>query len=156
MIAPDCQSLKQLYGLGAPSPRISAAPSVLGRPGPSDYETLLRKVVHRMGQKPPQLVQLLVHALEDLSSRCNKSDGGTHPSDKNRIKEAFLRLHKAGVVLEEAEVQCILEYHGWVRKHAKRIGKIAQDIGEGKKPVIKYGPHYHDRIIEEWMGKRST
>jgi hypothetical protein len=109
-----------------------------------------------MGQKPPQLVQLLVHALEDLSSRCNKSDGGTHSSDRNRIKDAFLRLHKAGVVLEEGEVQCILEYQGWVRKHAKRIGKIAQDIGEGKKPVIKHGPYYHDRIIEEWMGKRST
>lgn len=106
-----------------------------------------------MLQKPPQFTQLLVNALKDLSTRCNKSDGGTHPSDRNRIKDAFLRLHKAGVILEKEEVQCLLDYFGWARKHAERIGKIAQDIGKGKKPVIKHGPHHHDRIIEEWMDK---
>ena len=156
MIVRDSQSLKQLCLFGALSPRSSAPPSVLGRPGPSDHEIFVRKVVQRMIQKPPQLTQLLVCALEDLSVRCNKSDGGTHPLDRNRIKEAFRHLHEAGVVLEKAEVQCLLEYHGWVRNHAKRIGKIAQDIGEGKKPVIKHGPHYHDHIIQEWMGNRST
>lgn len=109
-----------------------------------------------MHQKPPQLTELLVNALKDLSRHCNISDGGTHPSDRNRIKEAFLRLHKAGVVLEEEEVQCLLEHLGWGSKHAKRIGKIAQDIGKGMKPVIKYGPHYHDHIIQEWMNGCTT
>jgi hypothetical protein len=153
MIVPDRQLLKQLCLYGASGARISASLSVLGRPGPSDYEILVRKVVERMGKKPPQLVQLLVNALKDLSSHCNKSDGGTNPSDKNRIKDAFQRLHKAGVILEKEEVQCMLEYFGWARKHAERIGKIAQDIGKGKKPVIKHGPHYPDNIIQEWMDK---
>lgn len=109
-----------------------------------------------MAQKLPQLVQLLLHALEDLSMHCNMSDGGTHPLDRNRIKEAFQRLHKAGVDLEKAEVQYLLEYLGWARKHAVKIGKIAQDIGQGKKPVIKHGPYYRDSIIQEWMDKHST
>ena len=62
-----------------------------------------------MLQKPPQLTQLLVNALKDLSTRCNKSDGGTHPSDRNRIKDAFLRLHKAGVILEKEEIRRLRE-----------------------------------------------
>lgn len=153
MIIRDGLSLIELRLLDIRTPRNSAPSSVLGRPKPLDHEALVRKVVQRMLQKPPQLTQLLVNALKDLSTRCNKSDGGTHPSDRNRIKDAFLRLHKAGVILEKEEVQCLLEYFGWARKHAEKIGKIAQKIGKGMKPVIKHGPHHHDRIIEEWMDK---
>lgn len=76
--------------------------------------------------------------------------------DRNRIKETFLRLHKAGVVLERSEVACWLEYLGWPHKHAERLGQIAQDIGDGKKPVIKHGPFYDDSVIKYWMNGCKT
>jgi hypothetical protein len=133
------------------SPRISAHHWHHYKFGQEEHGAILREISRRFARNTPRLTNLLGHALIDLSRRCNKSDGGTHPLDRNRIKETFLLLHKAGVILGKDEVGCWLEYLGWPRKHAERLGKIAQEIGEGMKPVIKEGPFYDDKVINYWM-----
>jgi hypothetical protein len=150
------QSVIQACHPGAFSPRISAHHWHHYKFGPEEHGAILREITRRFARNTPPLTNILGNALIDLSRRCNKSDGGTHPSDKNRIKETFLRLHKAGVILKKDEVGCWLEYLGWPRKHAERLGKIAQKIGEGMKPVISDGPYYDDSVIDYWMNGCTT
>ena len=147
----NLQSVMQARLPGESSLRISARHRIRCQFGPEEYRAIVREIVRQFTKNTPQLTRLLVNALKDLSRRCNKSDGGAHPWDRNRIKETFLLLHKAGVILGKVEVASWLEYYGWPGKHAIRLGQIAQEIGEGKKPVIKHGPFYHDDIIHYWM-----
>lgn len=145
------QSVIQACYPGAFKLRISTHQKIPYQFGREEHGAIVREIVRRFARNTSPLTILLANALKDLSRRCNKSDGGTHPLDKNRIKETFLRLHKAGVILGKDEVGCWLEYLGWPRKHAERLGKIAQKIGEGMEPVINDGPYYDDNVIDYWM-----
>jgi len=99
------------------------------------------------------MTKLLENALKSIHRASNVSDGGTHLNDADRIKETFLLLHRAGEILTKDEVQSWLEDNGWATKHAERIGSTAQQIGEGKKPVIRDGPWWKENIIEIWSNE---
>jgi len=100
------------------------------------------------------MTTLLNNALESVHRASNVSDGGTHPNDKDRINETFLLLHQAGEILIKDEIQSWLEEKGWATKHAERIGSTAQQIGEGKSPVVHNGPWWKENIIEIWSAEQ--
>jgi hypothetical protein len=97
------------------------------------------------------MTTLLSNALEAIHGRVNVSDGGTHPMDKDTINETFNRLHDAGEILVKAEIQDWLIEKGWKDDHADRVASTAQQIGEGKRGIVKDGPCWKEDIVEIWL-----
>ncbi len=86
--------------------------------------------------------------LEKITKRTNLSSGLSHPNDKNAAKEMFLRLHLAGEILLAEEIASWAAAHGWQSADAGELGALGQQIGDGKKPLIKDGPWWKDDVLD--------
>ncbi len=100
------------------------------------------------------MTPLLREALKTISSSINISTGLTHPNDKNRVKELFKHLHEKGEVLLANEIEEWTVTNGWQKNDANELGALAQQIGMGKKVIIKDGPWWSEKIIKI-LKKRS-
>lgn len=100
------------------------------------------------------MTPLLQEALKTISSSVNISTGLTHPNDKNKVEELFKCLHEEGEVLLANEIEEWAATNGWQKKDANELGTLAQQIGMGKKVVIKGRPWWGEKIIEI-LKKRS-
>lgn len=78
----------------------------------------------------------------------NVSTGLSHPNDENRAKELFKILHDNGEVLLKSDVVSAALEEGWSASSADKLGSLAQQIGEGKKPRISGGPWWKADIYE--------
>ena len=94
------------------------------------------------------MTPLLEKVLEVLNSSVNISTGLSHPNDMNKAKELFKRLHKYEEILLKSEITSWAIEHGWSERHANELGSLAQQIGEGKRVIIRGGPYWNDNIIE--------
>lgn len=94
------------------------------------------------------MTPLLEEALKAINSSVNVSTGLTHPNDKNRAKELFKRLHEVGEVLLANEIESWAVMSGWQKDDASELGSLAQQIGMGKKVIIKGEPWWGGNIIK--------
>ena len=91
--------------------------------------------------------------LAAITDRTNLETGLTHPNDMNAAKEMFLLLHQAAEILLANEIVSYALMNGWQPGDAKELGKLGEQIGQGKKPRIKDGPWFKDSLVEEWQAE---
>ena len=96
------------------------------------------------------MTPLIKEALKSLSASVNKSTGLTHPNDKNRAKETFIRLYKHGEILIESEIYDWALLNGWKSNDARELSNLGQKIGDGKKVKVE-GKWWKENIIEIWQ-----
>lgn len=80
---------------------------------------------------------ILENALKLLTSSVNTSIGLSHPNDLNRAKDLFVILHEHDIELRCSEISLWASNNGWNTKDARQLGILAQNIGEGKRVMIR-------------------
>ena len=97
------------------------------------------------------MTPLIEKALNAVTKGTNLSTGLSYPSDINRAKEMFIRLHKAGETLLAKEITNWAVSNGWKAKDAFELGALGEDIGKGKKVPISNGPWWNENVLELLM-----
>ncbi len=97
------------------------------------------------------MTPLVEKGLYAMTIGTNLSTGLSYPSDMNRAKEMFVRLHKAGETLLAAEIGSWAKRNGWQAKDADDLGVLGEKIGKGEKVSIPDGPWWNDNILELLM-----
>jgi len=99
------------------------------------------------------LSELLKRSIAALSGIVNVSTGLSHPLDESRAKELFKALRAEKEPLPYDTVKELALSNQWPERHASRLAELAQNIGEGKRVVIKsprgWGEPTVSRLIEE-------
>ena len=90
---------------------------------------------------------LVEKALEAITDRVNLSTGLTHPNDLNSTKELLVKLHQDNEILNGQEIASWAVAHGWNRSDARKLGDLAQRIGQGDNVRIE-GKWWNDKIID--------
>lgn len=94
------------------------------------------------------MTPLVEKALNAITIGTNLSTGLSYPSDMNRAKEMFVRLHKAGEKLSAAEISAWAGLNGWQAKDADELGALGEKIGKGETVSIPDGPWWNENILE--------
>jgi hypothetical protein len=97
------------------------------------------------------MTPLVEKGLNAITIGINLSTGLSYPSDMNRAKEMFHRLHKAGEKLLAEEICAWAKMNGWRTKDADELGSLGEQIGKGEKMKIPDGPWWNDNILELLM-----
>jgi hypothetical protein len=97
------------------------------------------------------MTPLVEKALNAVTIGTNLSSGLSYPSDMNRAKEMFVRLHKAGEKLLAEEISAWARLNGWQSKDADELGALGEKIGKGEKVSIPDGPWWNENILELLM-----
>jgi hypothetical protein len=97
------------------------------------------------------MTPLVEKGLNAITIGTNLPSGLSYPSDMNRAKEMFVRLHKAGEKLLAAEISTWAKSNGWQAKDADELGALAEQIGKGEKVAIPDGPWWNENILELLM-----
>jgi hypothetical protein len=97
------------------------------------------------------MTPLVEKGLNAITIGTNLSTGLSFPSDLNRAKEMFLRLHKAGEILMAEEISAWARLNGWQTKDADELGALGEQIGKGEKVPIPDGPWWNENILELLM-----
>ena len=94
------------------------------------------------------MTPLVEKGLNAISIGTNLSTGLSYPSDMNRAREMFLRLHKAGQRLVAEEISAWARMNGWQAKDADELANLGESIGRGEKVSIPDGPWWNENILE--------
>jgi hypothetical protein len=94
------------------------------------------------------MTPLVEKGLNAITIGTNLSTGLSYPSDMNRAKEMFARLHKAGEKLLAEEISTWARMSGWQTKDAEELGALGEQIGKGEKVSIPDGPWWSENILE--------
>lgn len=94
------------------------------------------------------MTPLVEKGLKAITIGTNLSTGLSYPSDMNRAKEMFVRLHKAGENLLSEEISAWARLNGWQTKDAEELGNLGEKIGKGEKVPIPDGPWWNENILE--------
>ncbi len=97
------------------------------------------------------MTPLVEKALNAVTIGTDLSSGLSYPSDMNRAKEMFVRLHKAGEKLLAEEISVWARLNGWQTKDADELGALGEQIGKGEKVTIPDGPWWNENILELLM-----
>jgi hypothetical protein len=97
------------------------------------------------------MTPLVEKGLNAITFGTNLSTGLSFPSDLNRAKEMFVRLHKAGEKLVAEEIGAWARLNGWQTKDADELGALGEQIGKGEKVSIPDGPWWNENILELLM-----
>jgi hypothetical protein len=97
------------------------------------------------------MTPLVEKGLNAITIGTNLSTGLAFPSDMNRAKEMFVRLHKVGEKLLADEISVWAKLNGWQAKDADELGALGEKIGKGEKVSIPDGPWWNENILELLM-----
>ena len=94
----------------------------------------------------------VLEALESIGASINISAGLTHPSDRDRVIDAFKILRDGGESIDAAQVRAWFQQAGMPPEYALEAFEIAAAPGNFRKAsAVDYWP---PDVLERWRGKR--
>lgn len=93
--------------------------------------------------------------LKRIDIRVNRATGILHPNDESFVKTMFKWLYKQGESLNSDEISRWAIEHNWPAKHAKELGDLGENIGNGKRVVIKNPPSFKENYFEDLLREAS-
>lgn len=102
------------------------------------------------------LSPLVIEALKSLSARVNVSTGLTHPIDESAAKELFKMLHKEAEQLPGSDVTMWAVSNGWQDEDARKLGELAEKIGNGGRVVVKHKDVWAPDIMAQIRARASA
>lgn len=94
------------------------------------------------------MTPLVEKGLKAITIGTHLATGLSYPSDLNRAKEMFARLHRAGEVLSKTEISAWARENGWQAKDADELGALGEEIGSGAEVRIPDGPWWNENILD--------
>jgi len=99
---------------------------------------------------------ILSDCIKALTSRDTPIKGIDDALEESKAKSLFKALHKKGFVFDEDEVLALAIENNWPEKHAKKLAKLAQHIGDGRSVKmlrkISWGETAAEKIISNHRG----
>jgi hypothetical protein len=92
----------------------------------------------------------VLRALESIRSSININTGLSHPSDRDRVIEAFEILRDAGEPIDADEVRAWLQQAGMKPQYAEEASEIATDPGKFRKSSPSQW--WPAEILDRWRG----
>ncbi|NNG42767.1 hypothetical protein HJP15_07520 [Pseudoalteromonas sp. NEC-BIFX-2020_002] len=100
--------------------------------------------------------RILSDCIKALTSRDTPIKGIDDALEESKAKSLFKALHKKGFVFDEDEVLALAIENNWPEKHAKKLAKLAQHIGDGRSVKmlrkISWGETAAEKIINNHRG----
>lgn len=90
--------------------------------------------------------------VKKLSSRINTSTGLAHPLDESAVKEILKEMVNRGHTFDPATFKAEAVSAGWEPRHAESIAKLAGEISNGKRVVIKHKDRWNPDVFDEIEG----
>lgn len=94
--------------------------------------------------------KVVEEALKSLTNTVNLSTGISHPNDREKAINLFMRLKQAGEIFNPEEIRdWLIAESGWNPQYADGVKDVAEKVLEGHR-FRKIGKWWKDDIVEYW------